>query len=205
MLLGLLTALPLATVLPQSWGWENGVLENFQVVILMSGCVTAIWAAFKQSDAATRAAWWAAALIWLILAGRELAWGAAFLPPLGFNDHGPVISSRVLWYRPAVPWVCAGLLLVGLIAMWRSHAFSRFLLRLLRDHVWPWGTMALIAACMILSAVSEGHGKLHVPMLDVSALIVAEEVFETWAYIGIWLVQRQLIRHTARWARSLYY
>ena len=78
-------------------------------------------------------------------------------------------------------------------------------MRLLRERAWPWMTVALIAACVTMSAISEGHGKLHVPMMDVSALIVAEEVFETWAYIGIWLAQWQLIRHAARWARSLYY
>ena len=205
LLLGFLTALPLATVLPQSWGWENGFLEDAQVVILLAGCLTAVWAGLRQSDAAARASWWSAALVWLILAGRELAWGAAFMPPMGFDDHGPIISSRVLWYRPAVPWVCAGLLLVALVSMWQSKAFSRFVMRLLRERAWPWLTVALIAACVTMSAISEGHGKLHVPMMDVSALIVAEEVFETWAYVGIWLAQWQLIRHSARWARSLYY
>ena len=88
--------------------------------------------------------------------------------------------------------------------MWRSNAFSKFILRLLHERAWPWTTMALIVACMIMSAVSEGHGKLQIPMMDISALMVAEELFETWAYIGLWLAQVHMIRHTRSWARSLY-
>ena len=67
---------------------------------------------------------------------REKASGAQFgqvngwerpnyYAPMGFDDHGPIISSRGRGYRPAVPWVCAGLLLVALISMWQSKAFSR--------------------------------------------------------------------------------
>ena len=203
LLLGLITTLPMSALLPVSWGWENGFLENLQVVILLAGFLAALWAMIQQPAGATRSSWFAAALIWLLLVGRELAWGAAFVPPMGFDSHGPIISSRVLWYRPAVPWICLGLLLIGLVAMWRAKAFSRFLGRLQRDKAWPWGTIALLLLCLACSAISEGHGHLRFPVLESPALMVAEEAFETWAYVGLWLAQWHLIRHTAQWGRSL--
>ncbi|WP_228529807.1 hypothetical protein [Diaphorobacter caeni] len=202
--MGVASALPLSAALPSHWGWENGPLENAQVVLLLAGCLTALWAALRQTGRAARSLWWMAAMIWLILAGRELAWGAAFLPPMGFDDHGPVISSRVLWYRPAVPWVCLALLLTGVIGMWRNKAFSRVLLVLQREHAWPWFRLAVLVVCIVLSTVAEGHGLVHLPFIQHSALIVAEELFESWGYLALWLAQWQVIRHMDGWARRLY-
>ncbi len=204
LLLGLLTALPLSAVLPSEWGWENGVLENLQVIILLAGCATAFWSALNARDRAGRAALMSAAIIWLALAGRELAWGAAFLPPMGFDDHGPIISSRVLWYRPLVPWVCAALLLMCVVGMSRAGSWRNVVARLWHDQAWPWFRLGLVVAGLILSAVSEGHGKLQFSFFDTSTLIVAEETFEVWAYLALWLAQWQIIRRMASWANRLY-
>ena len=45
--------------------------------------------------------WWPVP-VWLLLAARELSWGAALLPPLSIGADGPEYSSSVLWYKPAV-------------------------------------------------------------------------------------------------------
>ncbi|QNP47221.1 hypothetical protein [Diaphorobacter aerolatus] len=199
-LLGLLTTLPVSAVLPANWGWENGPLENAQALMLFAGAVTAMWAAVRQTEASTRALWWTAALVWLVMAGRELAWGAAFLAPRGFDDHGPIVSSSVLWYRPAVPWICAALLLIGLTAMWRSSAWSRVVARLHRERAWPWFRWLLLVVAMLMSAVAEEHTKQHLPFPYVPASTpIAEELFETWGYLALWLAQWQVMAHMRRW------
>lgn len=66
-------------------------------------------------------------------------------------------------------------------------------------------TVALIAALRHHVRDLEGHGKLHVPMMDVSALIVAEEVFPRLGLHRHLARSMAIIRHAARWARSLYY
>ncbi|MPN32983.1 hypothetical protein SDC9_180466 [bioreactor metagenome] len=202
----MVTTLWQSSLLPLHWGWENGPLENFQVLMLLVGGATAAWAALRQSDRAVRVFWWMAAVIWLILVGRELAWGAALLPPMGFDDHGPIISSRVLWYRPAVPWICGALVLVAFVRMVRNAAFGRVLVPLLREGAWPWFRLGLLVLCVVLATVAEEHGKAHLPFLEKSALIVSEEMFEVWAYLALWLAQWQVICHTNGWsARSRLY
>jgi hypothetical protein len=85
-LLGLVLSFPLSFVLPQSLSWEMDS-ENIQAVTLLLGMVApGCGAAAKGLLAAPL--WWIASLFWLAFLGRELAWGAAFLPSLEVGKWG---------------------------------------------------------------------------------------------------------------------
>ncbi len=195
----LVLSLPLAYLLPQSLGWENGLLENVQVVILLAGLLAAVVAAGRQRGTAAAPLWWVALAFWLVFMGRELAWGAAFLPAIGHNQLGPTISSSVLWFRPAVPWVCAALLLLCCHWMLRHRLWGRVLLRLQRERAWPVTSVLLFVLAMVISTNAEGHGFVHLQDWFGTQAVVLEELAETWGYAALWLAQWALVRHTAAW------
>ena len=100
LLLGVFLCYPLSRSIPLDWGWENGIIENVQVAVLLAGLAFAAiaWRRGPRGGAAMLGL--CVMPVWFLLASRELSWGAVFLPPLGFGPEGPVYSSRVLAYRP---------------------------------------------------------------------------------------------------------
>jgi len=89
LLLCLLLCYPLARVIPLEWSWENGVIENAQVVVLLAGLVFAAQAWRRAPQDGVAMLGLCAMPVWFLLAGRELSWGAVFLPPLGLGPEGP--------------------------------------------------------------------------------------------------------------------
>lgn len=198
-LLGLVLSFPLTFVLPQSMGWENGSLENIQAVTLLLGMVAALFAARQQRQSFAAPLWWIAALFWLAFLGRELAWGAAFLPSAHTGDWGRVISSQVLWYRPAIKWVVGGMLLLSCYWFIRHAVWSRILKRLLREHAIPVFSLVLFVVAMVISTNAEGHGFIFLQKWFGFQVIVLEELVETFGYLALWLAQWAVVRHVAGW------
>lgn len=197
----LVLSFPLTYVLPQSWGWENGLLEDIQAVNLLLGLLAAAYAAYRQRGTAAAPLWWVAMPFWLVFLGRELAWGAAFLPAIGHNQWGPTISSSVLWFRPAVPWVCSALLLMCIYWMLRHQIWGRVLVRLQREQAWPVLSIVIFALAMVISTNAEGHGFVHLQDWFGTQVVVLEELVETWGYAALWLAQWALVQQTATWRR----
>jgi len=94
----MILSIPLAFVLPVEWSFENNLIENAQVVILILGAVLIL--AFKSS---AQMKWFqrlfAAGLFLMTL--RELSWGRVFFP-IGMEDSGAVFVSMVD-YRYRIP------------------------------------------------------------------------------------------------------
>lgn len=205
MLGGLCACFMLAMGLPVSWGWENGPLENFQAVILLVGMWVAVMAAWQQRGMSAGNIWWVAAMFWLGMLGRELAWGAVFLPAQGFDpESGPRYTSSILWWKPAVMWVCLGML--GACAYWvlRYRLVPRVLMRWLRERAMPWGCLGIFVLAMVLSAMAEGHAKLPIFHLPEMTLMAMEEMAECWAYLALWWGQWVLVHHMQEWRSSSY-
>lgn len=99
----LILLFPVALTLPKEYSFENHLIENLQVVVLLGGFTMTL--GFVRQIAGHRHIrnfWLTALPIWLIMALRELSWGRAFYP-VGMTEDGPVfISMRELWYGPAV-------------------------------------------------------------------------------------------------------
>lgn len=199
LLLALILSFPLSFILPQWLGWENGLLENIQAVTLLAGMLAAALAAGQQKGSVAAPLWWIAMPFWLVFLGRELAWGAAFLDPMGENQWGPTISSRVLWYRPAVPWIGTALLLLCIYWLLRHRVFSRVLVRLQQERAWPWFSLGIFALAMMASTNAEGHGFMRFQHWWGTQVVVLEELVETIGYFALYLAQWRLIRQTATW------
>lgn len=205
LLLGLCVSFVAASGLPMSWGWENGPLENFQAVTLLIGMLVAWMAAYQQRDMGSSKIWLVASMFWLGMFGRELAWGAVFMPPLGVDEHGaPYYTSSVLWWKPAVVWVCVGMLLACVYWVARYRLLTRVVLRWLGERSMPWGCLAVFVLAMVLSAVAEGHGITWLAKLSAPNLMAMEEMSECWAYLALWWAQWRLVHEMQDWRASNY-
>jgi hypothetical protein len=107
--------------LPPWWGWENGLLENTQVIILSTGLVLS-WSAARHNRADRKAhdLWLWLIPLWLLAIGRELSWGRVFYP-VAFGVNGPkLISLHQLWYGPLVKPVIAAVMIAMIIGICRN-------------------------------------------------------------------------------------
>ena len=90
-------AYKLAKILPPSLGWENGFLENTQVVVLITGCLLCLSAAPKiiRKQALVIAG------IYLLMIGRELSWGRVFYPTGIITEMGPefIAMSQIPYHN----------------------------------------------------------------------------------------------------------
>ncbi|MDR6215754.1 hypothetical protein [Paracidovorax wautersii] len=196
MLLGLALSYPAARLLPVSFGWENGWLEDLQVVVLLSGAVMA--AVFARqvvgNDGPGRAVKGLALVlvpVWCLLAAREMSWGAVFLPPVGFSEDGPVYSSSVLWYKPAV-YPLAAMVLAGCAWIFVRCRAYRVVLQLLRSPQFAWAELAVLVLAGVLSTYAEGHLGVALPHALLDQALVMEEWAEMFAYIALVAAQRQV-------------
>lgn len=195
LLLSLVLCYPLSRAVPVSWGWENGSVENAQVLVLLVGLYFAVraWRRGPQGTSATLAL--AVVPFWLILVGRELSWGSVFLPPLGFGPDGPVYSSRVLWYRPIVPLIAALLVLGSLFLVWRQR-LHRHLIGIVAARRFPWMCVLIVLGAALGSTIGEGH--LPAFAHDWFARSeVLEEMAECVGYMAMVTAQGVILRYKA--------
>ena len=101
--------------------YENGPLENLQVVQLVIGALVARAAARRAFDKEARNIWYCGAVTFLICAGRELNWGRVFYP---VADHNKFLPLKALWYGPVVYPLLTAIILATLYTLWRSNLFS---------------------------------------------------------------------------------
>jgi len=113
---------PLGFYLPGWWGWENGPIENTQVVILIVGAIVS-WLAARRNwdDIQMRNLWLWSILVWLLMVGRELSWGRVFFDPVSTGSGGPMFPSiRAVWYGQYVYPVLTLVIITTLIGLWRN-------------------------------------------------------------------------------------
>ena len=70
-------SVPLAALLPNWVSWENGLLEDSQVLVLLFGMLHCIFFS-RHTTAYYRNMWLTGAGAFLLMAGRELSWGRVF-------------------------------------------------------------------------------------------------------------------------------
>lgn len=184
----LVASFPIATMFPVWIGFENGPIENTQAVILLAGAVMALIFALRDHTP-QRWFWLAAVPIWLAMCGRELGWGAVFLPPVSISDHGPQFSSSLLWYRAQVAPVLIGTLALCVAAfVWGGGI--RIFARLAATRQFPIGDIALFVFCMLVSTAAEGNMGLSLPAIGDAQIV--EETAELAAYLFILSAQARV-------------
>ena len=85
----LLACYPLAQFLPPECGWENGLIENAQAILLLIGamfCFNCAYYYFKGMG-------FTVGLLYLDMFMRELSWGRVFFPTGIYTEMGPEFIS----------------------------------------------------------------------------------------------------------------
>jgi hypothetical protein len=159
---------PLGLSLPDWWSWENGPLENTQIIILGGGLLTTWLAAdHNRHDRKVRNLWLWLTPFWLLCIGRELSWGQVFYP-VSIGVHGPeFISIHQLWYGPLVKPLVAITIITMIIGCHSSP------LKCLRQTTLPLLDIAILFLAAILS--------IWFDKSTISFLHPCEEVLEEWA------------------------
>lgn len=91
-LLAPLALVPPAMLLPIEISFENGPIENFQVILLFGSSFFALSLMLRSSSQSARSFDLFCALLFLLLGVRELSWGRVFYP-IGVDEKGPVFVS----------------------------------------------------------------------------------------------------------------
>jgi hypothetical protein len=183
-----------APFLPVSMGWENGLVENLQALVLLGGGVTSLFWYKKTQDSQARMFWLIITPVWLTLFARELSWGAVFMQPMDFSsEFGPTFSSsQQLPYKSMIAPV------LGVILLLQCWAFIRTLqhqtlLRIWRAGAFPMVEIALFVLAFAVSTEAEGHGILKIfQSMSHSAQQILEEMSELMGYIALLMAQNRV-------------
>lgn len=188
----LLVGLPAAWLLPVASAWENALLENLQVVLLVSGAALA-WRFARSASGAALALGHAVAPLWLILAARELSWGASVLTaPLAMRWSGPLYSSSLLAYKPFV-YPALGLVLLACIVFALRGRVLALLEQLLTTTPFVWAELGLAVVAILVATYAEGNMPgLPTPASLGQRALVLEEWTETVAYLALLAAQWHL-------------
>ncbi len=185
----LLSSYPLSFVIPATWGWENGVLENLQVVVLLGGLLTSIVFSQKGRHRDSQRVALGAMLIWTVAAARELSWGAVFLTPTAMTETGPAFSARLLPYHGLVDTLVVLAVLASVLLFVLGRLFG-LLIQQVRQGSFPCVEAGLMILAALGSTYAEGHlhvaGHLNLPEVQCQ---VIEEFCELVAYVALYLAQ----------------
>ena len=77
LLLYALALFPLSCLLPGWVSYENGPLENMEVLVLLGGALQSLYFSRLAQDSSTRGMWLPSAGVFLLLALRELSWAVS--------------------------------------------------------------------------------------------------------------------------------
>lgn len=187
----LLLVYPVGACLPATWGWENGVVESAQLLLLLTAAGLSAIAAWRDRGHPLAHFGRGAAAVWLLLAGRETSWGGVFMPALSFDANtGPMFSSRVLWYRPVVTPLLLAVAAFVLWHWWRWRLPAR-LGAAVRAPGFPWLAIAVTLTAALAAVLFEAH--LGTAGLPAGQHQVLEECAELVAYAGLLLAQVQVV------------
>lgn len=175
--MALLLAIPLAWVLPASWGQENGPVENTQVVmILLTGVIAyQVYRWGVGSEATKRLYLWSIPIIFIV-AFRELSWGRVFY----LNGHGGYLSLHALWYGKYVYPSIGIIIFLVLIGVY---------LQRLDKEIWQWlkyGKFPIIDIVMVIGGfLAADFVEHHTHGYFASYQDLFEELFELVMYSGM--------------------
>lgn len=102
--------------MPVEYSFENHLLENLEVVILLAGFVLSLVKTLTAQLFDSIKFYIASGIIFLLMAMRELSWGRVFYP-VGFADNGEEVFIKVqqLWYFDILYPLIAVLVIIALI------------------------------------------------------------------------------------------
>ena len=178
----MILSVPLSLVLPTSIAFENGPIENFQVALLFGAVINSIRLMSSIRDQSARSFNLFCALMFILLAVRELSWGRVFYQ-IDFDETGPefVGMSDYIWRTEAYGFIVL-ISLAMLILLVKDVPLRR-----LWSAPLPIAILAIILIGVILQYVGEhGYfiGKLNGQMLEElnETIIYAMQPVLCWYY-----------------------
>jgi len=106
---------PIAYVLPKTISWENGLLENLQVIILLVGELLSLGFYKKSCQNKIHHMWLWVSGVFFLLVGRELSWGRVFFQTK-ITEAGPEFIPMSQVPHHMLINVCIGFFIVMLVA-----------------------------------------------------------------------------------------
>ena len=123
----LAAAWPLSFALPVSISFENGPLENLQVVVLVLGGIYNLTLIRQSSDKQLADFHLWCAVFMIFMAFRELSWGRVFYP-IKFEKTGPVFVDMANFVWQTEAYAIIGIFIIFLAAfMLRNLPLKRML------------------------------------------------------------------------------
>lgn len=171
----------LTAVLPPSFGRENGVIENIQLLWLVAGfCYSWRMRHTKQVfwGGNSNLLWSAGAIYFFLLFMREISWGRVFLSSA---SGGTISYGELGLYGKIVHPLVGVLICVALYLVIRARIWRMLLLVKL-----PAKSFLLLLLFIIMSWVGE---KSSIPFLHSQVL---EELAEFGAYMMMYYIARDL-------------
>ena len=189
LLAALLCCYPLSILVPPSWAWENGVIEDGDVIVLGIGLAWSFvtWMRAQPAQVALLAR--CVVPIWVILIGREMSWGAVLFAPDHMTPEGPVFTSHHLWYRPVVTPVLCALFAWSAWSAWRCR-LDRQLYQVLERGRFPWLPMLVVLLAALGSTCAESHLHYFLAALQNQRF---EELTELVGYAALVAVQARVL------------
>lgn len=183
--------------MPEAWGLENGVIENAQVAVLLCGALAAFLAWSRHRGTPLGALGASTVPVWLILAARELSWGAVITQADAVRAGLPL---QPMWYKPAVAPVICALLAWSVSTLWR-HRLGGFLVGLARNSprnsprnsYYALVPLVLAVVASYFSACAEGHAVCGIHANPHHAQDW-EEGLELIAYMALVFAQQRVFR-----------
>lgn len=174
-----LLLLPLNTILPSSWGDENSVIENIQMICLIASgimCYRYRDVKLTQWNGNQKALCYAGSLYFFLLSMREISWGRALI--LHADGSTYQYSEMGLYGQLVHPLVCVLLVLIVYL-LYRAKLWN--ILRILQI---PYKSFTLLLLFILVSWIGEKGS------IDIYHGELAEELAE----LGVYFMMYYLIR-----------
>lgn len=149
----LIIAVILSLFTPAFWAVENGPIEWLQVVVLGGVCILAVLFSFKKGAGITRKLFLWSVPVWLLMIGRELSWGRAFL----HNVDGTMPKMSELWYGQYVEQAVFIISLITLGELFKHGLFAEVRNRIKQARI-PAIDIAIVVGCAVFANLIEHYG-----------------------------------------------
>lgn len=154
--------------LPENIARENGIIENFQLVLLAAGAYLCFQAMRKTKSITNKYIWQAGTLFFILLFGREISWGRALFM---YSDGSLPSWDKLGWYGQII-YSLIGFAIWRLLKLfYRGKIFS-----FLKSVQIPMWDLVFLFVFMILADTSEHY---HFSIFNGE---VDEELFECAMY-----------------------
>lgn len=149
---------PVSGMLPDWASFENGPIENAQVLLLLLCGGMCVWFARHTLLSPAQKIWLPSAGIFLILALRELSWGRVFFIRAYSEAGEPILISS-----SEMPFYTAIHACVGFIAVLCLYFLVRFVpwKHIFKEIPFPWIHFLAIIICIVLTTLGDHHSLFH--------------------------------------------